>query len=111
MDSLPLIMFLSSADFFSKSIFPKKDFKNIIRVANSLNQDHAQRLVGPYMYPNCLPDLPNVLSSLISVQTVCQICPTFGRALHVPKLFARSAQRFIKPDQCPNCLPDLPNVW
>ena len=35
-------------------------FKNIIRVVNSLNQDHAQRLVGPYMYPNCLPDLPNV---------------------------------------------------
>ena len=34
--------------------------KNLIRVVNSLNQDHAQRLVGPYMYPNCLPDLPNV---------------------------------------------------
>ena len=79
MDSLPLIMFLSSADFFFlNQFFQKKRF-----------QEYHQ---GGEQYRS-------------------RSCPTFGRALHVPKLFARSAQRFIKPDQCPNCLPDLPNVW
>ena len=70
-------MFLSSADFFSKSVFPKKRF-----------QEYHQS----------------------GEQFGSRSCPTFGRALHVPKLFARSAQRLVGSNMYPNCLPDLPKI-
>ena len=43
--------------FFSKSPFSKNSFRNAIRVANSLDQDQAQHLVGPDLGPNCLQKL------------------------------------------------------
>ena len=49
--------FLTSADFFSKSIFSKNSFRNIIRVSNSLDPDQAQLYVGPDLGPNCLQRL------------------------------------------------------
>ena len=41
------MLFLSSADFFSKSFFSKKKktFRNTIRVSNSLDPDQARRSV------------------------------------------------------------------
>ena len=49
--------FLSSADFFSKSTFLKNSFRNTISVLNSLDQDQAQRFVGPDLSPKCLQGL------------------------------------------------------
>ena len=46
--------FLSSADFFSKSIFSKKSYRNTIRVSNSLDPDQTRHFVGPDLGPNCL---------------------------------------------------------
>ena len=44
---------LSSADFFSKSIFSKKSFRNTIRVASNLDPDEDS-VVEPDLGPNCL---------------------------------------------------------
>ena len=52
------MLFMSSADFFSKSTFLKYSFKNTIRVLNSLDPDLTQ---------------PDVLLGLIWVQTVCKV--------------------------------------
>ena len=49
--------FLSSADFFSKSTFLKKNFRNTVRVSNSLDPDQARLFVGPDLVPNCLQKL------------------------------------------------------
>ena len=40
--------------FFSKSTFSKKNFRNIIRVSNSLDPDQNRHSVGPDLGPNCL---------------------------------------------------------
>ena len=48
---------LSSADPFSKLIFSKKYFRNIIRVSNSSDPDQARQSVGPDLDPNCLKRL------------------------------------------------------
>ena len=48
------MLFLSSADFFSKSTFTKNSFRNTIRLSNRLDQDQARHLVGPDLGPNCL---------------------------------------------------------
>ena len=48
---------LSSTDFFSKSTFSKKYFRNTIRVSNSLEPDQAPHSVGPDLDPNCLQKL------------------------------------------------------
>ena len=45
---------LSSADFFSKLTFSKKNFRNIIRVSNGLDPDQDRHSVGPDLGPNCL---------------------------------------------------------
>ena len=45
--------FLSSADFFSKSNFAENNFRNTTSVSNSLNPDHAQRLVRFDLGRNC----------------------------------------------------------
>ena len=47
-------MFLSFADFCSKSTFSKKSFSNAIRVLNSLDPDQVRRLIGPDLGSNCL---------------------------------------------------------
>ena len=47
---------LSSADFFSKSLFQKKSFSNTIRVSNSLDPEQ-DRAVGPYLGQTCLQRL------------------------------------------------------
>ena len=44
--------FLSSADFFSKSL--NNSFRNTIRVANSLDLDQASLTVESDLDPNCL---------------------------------------------------------
>ena len=49
------MLFLSSADFFSKSTILKNSFRNTFRVSNSLD-----------------PDLARHLSGLIWVQPVCK---------------------------------------
>ena len=54
----PYICFLSSADFFSKSIFLKNSFRNTIRVSNSFDVNHAGCFVGPDLGPNCMQRLP-----------------------------------------------------
>ena len=43
--------------FFSKSMFTKHSFRNMIRVSNSLDPDQAQPFVGPSLDPNCLQNL------------------------------------------------------
>ena len=55
-------MVLSSADIFFKIglfvvVFLKTSLGNISRVSSSLDPDHAQRLVGPDLGPNCLQRL------------------------------------------------------
>ena len=40
--------------FFFKLTYPKKSFRNAIRVSKSLDPDQAQHLVGPDLDPNCL---------------------------------------------------------
>ena len=50
-------MFLSSADFFSKSTFLKYSFKNTMRESNSLDPGQARRFVGPDLGPNSLQRL------------------------------------------------------
>ena len=44
--------FLTSADFFKT--FSKNNFRNTIRVSNSLDPDQARHFVGPNLGPNCL---------------------------------------------------------
>ena len=51
------MLFLSSADFFSKLIFKKKSFKNTIRVSNGLDLDQDRHFVGPDLGPNFLQRL------------------------------------------------------
>ena len=52
-------MFLSSADFFSKSTHLKISFRNTDQVPNSVDPDHARRngFVGPDLRLNCLQKL------------------------------------------------------
>ena len=50
-------LFLSSADFFSKSTFSKNSFRNSIRVLNHLDLDQARHVVGPDLGSNCLQRL------------------------------------------------------
>ena len=45
----------ASADFFSKSTFLKKCFRNIIRVSYGLDLDLDQGFVGPDMGTNHVP--------------------------------------------------------
>ena len=53
------MLFLSSADFFSKSFFfSKNSFRNTFRVLNSFDPDQARSYVGPDLGPNCLQKLP-----------------------------------------------------
>ena len=49
--------FLSSAAFFSKSIFSENSVRNTIRLSNSLDPDQDRYLVGPDLGPNCLQRL------------------------------------------------------
>ena len=49
--------FMSSADFLSKSSFPKNNFRNTVRVSSSLDTDQARRFVGPDLGLNCLQRL------------------------------------------------------
>ena len=49
------ILFLSSADFFSKLTFSKDSFSNTTTVSNSL--DHDRHLVRPDLGPYCLQRL------------------------------------------------------
>ena len=60
-NSLPtgyfFMFFLLSADFFSKSTFSKKTFRNTIRISNSLNPDQARNFVWPDLVSNCLQKL------------------------------------------------------
>ena len=53
------MLLLSSADFFSKLIFSKNYFRNIIRVlvSNCLDPDQDRHSVGPDLGPNCLQRL------------------------------------------------------
>ena len=48
------MIFLSSADFFSKLTFSKKYFRNTIRVSYSLDPDQARHSVRPDLGPNYL---------------------------------------------------------
>ena len=48
------MLFLSSADFFSKSTVLKSSFRNAIRVSNNLDSDQVRHSVGPDLDPNCL---------------------------------------------------------
>ena len=48
------MLLLPSADFFSKLTFPKKSFRNPIRVSYGLDPDQDQHSVGPDLGPNCL---------------------------------------------------------
>ena len=43
--------------FFSKSTFLKNSFSNTIRVSNVWDADQTQRIVGPYLGPNCFQRL------------------------------------------------------
>ena len=53
------------ADFFFKiKFFSKKNFNNIIRVSNSLDQDHARRSVGPDLGPKMFSMASSILSSV-----------------------------------------------
>ena len=51
------LSFLSSTDFFLKSMFSKNYFRNTIRVSNSLDPDQVRHFVGPDLGPNCLQRL------------------------------------------------------
>ena len=51
------MLFLSSADFFQNPLFQKNSFRITIRVANSLDPDHARCFIGPDLGPNCLQKL------------------------------------------------------
>ena len=48
---------LSSVDFFSKSTFSKKSFRNTIKVSNSLDPDQARSFVRLDLGRNCLQRL------------------------------------------------------
>ena len=62
--TLILHVFLSSAEFFSKSTFLKISFRITIRVANSLNPDQARLFVGTDLGPNCVQRLSADLEEL-----------------------------------------------
>ena len=47
------MIFLLSADFFSKLTFSKNSFRNTIRISNRLAPDLARPSVGPDLGPNC----------------------------------------------------------
>ena len=47
------MLLLSSADFFSKSIFSKKTFKTTIRVTNGMDPDQDRHFVCPDLGPYC----------------------------------------------------------
>ena len=49
--------FLSSADFFSKSTFSEKSFRNTIWASNRLDPELSWRFVGPDLGPICLQRL------------------------------------------------------
>ena len=51
------MLFLSSAESFSKSTFSINSFRNTIRVSNILDPDQGQHFVGPDLGPNCLQRL------------------------------------------------------
>ena len=44
-------VFLSSADYFSKSFFL---FEKLFQESHNLDPDHTRRFVGPGLDPNCL---------------------------------------------------------
>ena len=48
------MFFWSSADFFFKINFFKKNFKDTIRVSISLDPDQARHFVSADLDPNCL---------------------------------------------------------
>ena len=48
------MLFLLSADFFSKSSFSKNSFRNTIRVLNSIDPDQVRHFVRPDLGLNCL---------------------------------------------------------
>ena len=48
---------LSSADFFSESIFSKNSFTNTGLMSSRLDPDQARRVLGPDLGPNCLQKL------------------------------------------------------
>ena len=51
------MLFLLSADFFSKSTFSKNSFSNTICVSSRLDPDQARPFVGPDLGPICLQRL------------------------------------------------------
>ena len=53
--------------FLKISFFPKKYFRNITRVSNSLDPDHARCFVSPDLGPNCLQRLSADDSSRLRV--------------------------------------------
>ena len=48
------MLLMSSADFFKLTFFKTISFRNVINVANSLDQDQARHFVGPDLGPSCL---------------------------------------------------------
>ena len=51
------MIYLSSADFFSKSKFSKKSFMNSFEVSNGLNPVQNQHFISLDLGPNCLQRL------------------------------------------------------
>ena len=73
--------FLSSADFFQNSTFPKNSFRNTLRLSNRLDSDLARRFLGK-----------KKTSGLIWVQTVCkgyQQTKLVGKQFNLHKIYVR----------------------
>ena len=68
------MIWLSSADFFSKLTFSKNSFMNIIRVSNSLNPGQDRHSVGPDLGPNCLQRLSISRRQVATSEERVKIC-------------------------------------
>ena len=78
---------LSSADFFSDQLFPKKSFMNSFSMSYSLDPDQARHFVGPDLGPKLLAKIisrrqKQVKSYIIdSFPTMATFSPAFDRVL------------------------------
>ena len=70
-----------AADFFSKSTFSKKNFRNTIRVSYSLDPDQAPHFVGPDLSPNCLQRLSADNTSIHRVKQGIGVHSSFDATL------------------------------
>ena len=68
--------------FFSKLVFLKNSIRNIIRVANSLDQNQAQHFVGPDLGPNCLQSYQQMTKVTSSMQRVTVPSKSVGAKTH-----------------------------